>query len=107
MQLLLDRRANPNPRDNNGSTPLHHSSWWKEGGCVATWESVEGTRLLLKYGAIIDNEDNEGGTPLQLVLEHGRQDMATCLSARRYAVKWSTRRFVTDAARYSHMYLTY
>jgi ankyrin repeat protein len=41
--------------------------------------TVEGTRLLLKHGAIIDAEDNEGRTPLQLALEHGRDDIATCL----------------------------
>jgi ankyrin repeat protein len=78
MQLLLDHCANPNARDNDGSTPLHQSSWssWWGRGCVGT---VEGTRLLLKYGAIIDSENNEGRTPLQLALEHDRQDMVTCL----------------------------
>ena len=41
--------------------------------------TVEGTRLLLKHGAIIEVEDNEGRTPLQLALDHGREDIATCL----------------------------
>ena len=75
IRLLLDHGANPNARDDDGSTPLHHSSWWI-GGVQGT---VEGTRLLLKYGAIIDAEDNEGRTPLQLALEQDRQDMAICL----------------------------
>ena len=60
MRLLFDHGAIPNTRDNNGSTPLHHSSWWIEG----VHGTVEGTRLLLKYGAIIDAEDNNGRTPI-------------------------------------------
>jgi ankyrin repeat protein len=78
MQLLLDHGADPNARDNNDSTPLHHCSWSMEEGNV-THGTVEDMRLLLKYGAIIDSEDNEGRTPLQLALEHDRQDMVTCL----------------------------
>jgi hypothetical protein len=70
MQLLMDHGANPNARDNLGFTPLHDSS---------QWGSVEGTSLLLKYDAIIDAEDKGGRTPLQLSLENGRQDIATCL----------------------------
>ena len=75
IQVLLDHGANPNARDDNNATPLHYSSWFQlsDGG------TVEGTRLLLKHGAIIDAEDNEGRTPLQLALDHGREDIATCL----------------------------
>ena len=79
MQLLLDHGADPNVRDNNGSTPLHRSSWWGGFSFQLGEGTVEGTRLLLKCGAIIDAEDNEGRTPLQLALEHGRDDIATCL----------------------------
>ena len=79
LQLLLDHGANPNARNDDGSTPLHNCSWWKNGHPVQFWGSVEGTRLLLKHGAILDAEDNEGRTPLQLALEHDRQDIAACL----------------------------
>jgi ankyrin repeat protein len=79
LQLLLDHGANPNARDDDGSTPLHHCSWWQKGGYSPTQGSVEGARLLLKYGAIIDAEDKEGRTPLQIALEHDRQDIAACL----------------------------
>ena len=78
MQVLLDHGASPNARDNDNATPLHHSSWWETEG----WSrqgTADGTRLLLKHGAVIDSEDNKGRTPLQLALEHGREDIATCL----------------------------
>jgi ankyrin repeat protein len=71
----LDHGANPNARDDNNATPLHYSSWFK----YSDRGTVEGTRLLLKHGAIIDAEDNDGKTPLQLALDHGRDDIATCL----------------------------
>lgn len=81
MQLLLDKGANPNARDKNDSTPLHHSSWWKRAkNYPATQGTVEGTRLLLKHGALVDAKDNEGRTPMQLALEHGHNDIVTCLS---------------------------
>jgi ankyrin repeat protein len=79
MRVLFDRGADPNGRDNNNSTPLHHSSWSEIGPYVSRQGTVEGTRLLLKHGAIIDAEDNMGRTPLQLAVEHGRDDIATCL----------------------------
>ena len=79
MQVLLDHGANPNARDIDSSTPLHHSSWWEKEGYGDRQGTVEGTRLLLKHGAIIDAEDNKGRTPLRLALEHGREDIAVCL----------------------------
>ena len=79
MQVLLERGADPNARDNDNATPLHQSSWWKKEDYTPCLGTVEGTRLLLKHGAIIDAEDNEGRTPLQLALEHERYDIAACL----------------------------
>jgi len=79
MQVLLAHGADPNAPDNDGSTPLHRSSWLQKEGYGATMGTVEGTRLLLEHGAIIDAEDNEGRTPLRLALEHGRHDIAACL----------------------------
>ena len=85
MQVLLDRGADPNARDKNNSTPLHYSSrpivgeYSSQARGATKGETVEGTRLLLKHGAIIDAENKEGKTPLQLALEEGRDDMATCL----------------------------
>ena len=80
MQVLLDCGADPNARDDDRSTPLHQSSWWEKGEDFTTrMGTVEGTRLLLKHGAIIDAEDDEGRTALQLALEHERDDIAACL----------------------------
>ena len=79
MQVLLDYGADPNAQDNDRSTPLHHSSWWEKSGYEQGKGTVEGTRLLLKHGAIIDAEDIEGRTPLQVALKHGRHDIVACL----------------------------
>jgi ankyrin repeat protein len=79
MQVLLDHGADPNVRDNHNSTALHYSSWYENGAYASRRGTVEGTRLLLKYGAIIDAEDKEGKTPLQLALVHEHYDIAACL----------------------------
>ena len=79
VQSLLDHGADPNARDKDGSTPLHHSSWWEKRGYTTAKGTVEGTRLLLKYGAVIDAEDIYGWTPLEVALYHGCDDIVTCL----------------------------
>jgi ankyrin repeat protein len=79
MQVLLDHGADPNARDNDNATPLHHSSWWQKEPFVAQEGTVEGTRLLLKHGAIIDAEDNNGETPLQVALKNERYNIVACL----------------------------
>ncbi|KAH9969677.1 ankyrin repeat protein [Russula dissimulans] len=80
MQLLLDQGTDVNIQDNVGSTPLHHSSRWHKGIWFSSGGTVEGSRLLLRHGANIDAENDEGKTPLRVALERGHEEMAEFLS---------------------------
>ena len=77
LQLLLDRGVDVNTRDNEGSTPLHHSSF-RRPGSSGRW-SVERTRMLLEHGASIDAENNKGETAFQVALEEGHHEMVEFL----------------------------
>ena len=71
VRRLLERGADPNICNDDHSTPLHQASSRK---------LLEAARLLLSYGAKVDEKDGEGKTPFQLaasdemaklLLEHG------------------------------------
>ncbi|KAF8497524.1 ankyrin repeat-containing domain protein [Russula emetica] len=80
LQLLLDHGADGNTKDNEGSTPLHHSSFRNEDDVSSSGGgTVEGTRLLLEHGANIDAENNKGDTPFLVALEAGHHEMAEFL----------------------------
>jgi len=81
MQLLLDHGADVNARDNDGYTPLHHSSYWEKNPYEKTKGTVEGSRLLLEHGAVINAKNNEGKTALQVALEAGHHEMVDFLLA--------------------------
>ncbi|KAH9990939.1 ankyrin repeat-containing domain protein [Russula vinacea] len=69
MQWLLNHGADVNAQGLWLLTPLHSYRG-----------TSEGIRLLLKHGANMDAEDDQGRTPLQLALERGEpNDVATCL----------------------------
>ena len=79
MKILLERGADPNARDKYNYSPLHYSSWSRKGTSIRRQGTVDGTRLLLKYHAIVDVEDNMGRTPLKLAMEHGCHGIEACL----------------------------
>ena len=72
VRRLLEYGADPNIRrdDGSGSTPLHPSSFSG---------SLEVTRLLLSYGARIDEEDEEWKTPFEVASSHGHDEIMKLL----------------------------
>ena len=71
VQRLLERGADPNICTNDHTTPLHEAS---------SRGLLQPARLLLRYGAKVDEKDEKGMTPYQLaksdemrnlLLEHG------------------------------------
>jgi ankyrin repeat protein len=61
VRRLLDHGADPNIRNKSHTTPLHRAS-------SHGW--LEAARLLLSFGAKVDDKDEEGMTPFQLATSH-------------------------------------
>ena len=70
IRQLLEHGADPNICDSYHSTPLHQASFlgWFEVG-----------RLLLSYGAKVDEKDDEGMTPLRLAVANEHEEMTKLL----------------------------
>jgi ankyrin repeat protein len=68
-------RENPecvNARDGEGRTPLHYPNWDTRHGAVII-------ELLIAHGADTTAKDNAGRTPIDQMLQNGRQDLAEVL----------------------------
>ena len=73
MQLLLENGVDVDALDDAQSTPLHVAS---EYGCT----KLEATGLLLKYGASVHLQNNQGQTPSQLASARGHEEITRMLS---------------------------
>ena len=69
VRRLLEHGADPNIRTNH-TTPLHQAS---------SHGFLEVARLLLRYGAKVDEKDKEGRTPLQVVASKRHEEMTKLL----------------------------
>ena len=66
---LLEQGADPNIRRHDNTTVLHR---------VLYHGSVEVGRLLLSYGAKVDEKDESGRTPFQIASSRGKDEMTKC-----------------------------
>jgi Ankyrin repeats (3 copies)/Ankyrin repeat len=73
VQMLLEHDADIHIRNRLGMTALHAAA------NLSSRDQADIMRVLLDYGAIIDAEDEDGRTPLQLALARGIDDNATLL----------------------------
>ena len=69
VRRLLEHRADPNIRTKH-TTPLHRAS---------SRGFLETARLLLRYGAKVNEKDEEGKTPLQVVASKRHEEMTKLL----------------------------
>ena len=69
VRRLLELRADPNIRTKH-TTPLHRAS---------SRGFLETARLLLRYGAKVNEKDEEGKTPLQVVASKRHEEMTKLL----------------------------
>lgn len=73
VQELLARKADVNPKNHGGLTPLHD--------CVHRG-TIESAVMLLNHGASLTERNNEGQTPLAYAVAKNRSDMAELLRQR-------------------------
>ena len=71
--LLRKYRANPNIRDVNGKTLLHH---------LTSQDGVEEAAMLMKYGADPNIRDNNGDTPIGLARKYNLVNFLNVLTNR-------------------------
>ena len=73
LRLLLEKGADVNQADKDGTTPLH----------LACFKGhVDVARLLLEKGAEVDRAEKQGATPLFIACQEGHVDAARLLLER-------------------------
>jgi ankyrin repeat protein len=72
VKLLLDKKADVNAKNNDGTTPLHMAA--QDG-------HRDAAELLLANGAEVNAKDNKGLTPLHWAAQNGHRDVAEFLLA--------------------------
>eukprot|EP01112_Ceratiomyxa_fruticulosa_P004789 TRINITY_DN1533_c0_g1_i5.p1 TRINITY_DN1533_c0_g1~~TRINITY_DN1533_c0_g1_i5.p1 ORF type:complete len:730 (+),score=159.63 TRINITY_DN1533_c0_g1_i5:296-2485(+) len=73
LELFLQKGADLNKKNSNGSTPLHLAVFWGHMFVV---------QLLIQYGADLGVENNKGRTALDLSCHYGNEEMAKFLARR-------------------------
>jgi hypothetical protein len=74
---LLDKGADPNIADDEGTTPLHLLI--AQGPQPDRWDRVDFARLLITHGADINTRNKQGTTPLGIARATGQKALAALL----------------------------
>lgn len=70
LELLMEKRANPNMQDEQGRTPLHLTAM------LGRYSRLD---TLLKYHSRVDIVDNSGNSALHLAARHGQEMLVSAL----------------------------
>ena len=87
VQMLIERTAAINVRDNNGRTPLHYAmhddsdwGWYNNGQLEQSHHDISRcVRLLLDGGASAEAQNNGGSTPLHVAASKMSQEIVQLL----------------------------
>ncbi len=77
VKALLDKKANPNAKNNKGETALHLLANQRLQGKKTKKEEIRKLvcNELIEHGACVDSQDSRGQTPLNLATRVGNNEM--------------------------------